>query len=67
MLTSEQMDDLITKGRFRLAHEKTAAYVEFLKNYGEHADWEDWLLFLDEHPELEGFEWVCSLRNKPLP
>jgi hypothetical protein len=66
MLTSEQMDELITEGRFRLAYKKTAVYVEFIKKYGENADWEEWLHFLDEHPGLKGFEWVRSLRNKPL-
>jgi hypothetical protein len=64
MLTSEQMDELIAEWRFRLAYKKTAVYMEFLKNYGEHADWEEWLFFLDEHPDLEGFDWVHSLRNK---
>lgn len=63
MLTSEQMDELIAEWKIRLAYKKTAVYVDFIKNYGEYAEWEEWLLFLDEHPDLEGFDWVDSLRN----
>jgi hypothetical protein len=66
MLTSEQMDEVIAEWRFRLARKKTEIYAEFFKNFGEHADWEEWQVFLKERPELEGFEWARSLADRPL-
>ncbi len=45
---------------------KVAVLAEFLKEYGEGASWEDWLTFLEERPELEGFEWArCRIRRRP--
>ncbi len=58
MLTSEQMKDLLDERRVLLARKKTAVYAEFLLEYGEYAEWEDWLTFLKDRAELEGFEWV---------
>jgi hypothetical protein len=64
MLTSEQMDQLIEEWRIRHAHEKTAAYNEFFKKYGEQAGWEEWLAFLKERPELKGFDWARSFADR---
>ncbi len=61
MLTSEQMDELIAEWRYDLIRKKSESYVEFFKKYGEHAAWEDWLAFLEERPDLGGFDWARSL------
>lgn len=66
MLTLEQMDQLIAEWRLHRAHEKTAAYEEFLKKYGEDADWQEWVAFLRERPELKGFDWARSLADRPF-
>jgi hypothetical protein len=66
MLTSEQMDELLAESGFRPARKKTEVYAEFFKKYGEDANWEDWLAFLEERPELEGFDWARSLADRPL-
>ncbi len=48
----------------RFSRNKEEVIAAFLKEYGEHADWEDWLNFLQERAEFEEFEWVRSLENK---
>lgn len=50
MLTSAQMDQLIGEWRQCRVHEKTAAYRDFLKKYGEDAGWDEWVAFLKERP-----------------
>ena len=64
MLTEKQMDELIAEWRVQLACAKTGVYAEFLSAYGEHADWEEWLDFLQERPELEGFDWARNLAHR---
>lgn len=61
MVTPAQMDELITKLGLPPALKKTEVYAEFFKEYGEYATWEEWLIFLQERPELEGFDWARYL------
>jgi hypothetical protein len=57
------MDQLIGEWRQCRVHEKTAAYRDFLKKYGEDAGWDEWVAFLKERPELKGFDWARSLAD----
>ncbi|MCP4341551.1 MAG: hypothetical protein GY799_22390 [Desulfobulbaceae bacterium] len=61
MVTSTEMDELIAERGLPPALKKTEIFAEFFKEYGEHAEWEEWLAFLQERPELEGFEWARHL------
>jgi hypothetical protein len=61
VVTSTQMDEVIAEWDLPLALKKTEIFAEFFKEYGEHAEWEEWLTFLKERPELEGFEWARNL------
>lgn len=61
MVSSTQLDEFIAERGLPLALKKTEIFAEFLKEYGEHAEWEEWLVFLQERPELEGFEWARHL------
>ena len=42
------------------AREKREVIVTFLYEYGEHASWEDWCEFLDNH-QVKGFELTSSV------
>ena len=61
MLTSEQIDKLISEYKLLSIAEKSQVLTEFFKEYGENAVWEEWLAFLYERPELKGFQWTRSL------
>lgn len=61
MFKPEQKDRLVTESSLVLAREKTTAIADFLGQYGELAGWEEWLEFLRERPELEGFDWARTL------
>lgn len=61
MVTSTQADEVIAEWDLPLVLKKTEIIAEFFKEYGEHVEWEEWLSFLEERPELEGFEWVRNL------
>lgn len=61
MHTSEKIDKLIAEWKLLPASDKQVVLAEFLKEYGEHASWEEWLTFLKEKPELEGFQWARSM------
>lgn len=63
MLTSEQMDQLIEEWRQCRVYEKTTAYNDFFKKYGEDAGWDEWVTFLKERPGLKGFDWARSLAD----
>jgi hypothetical protein len=65
MLTSEQIDRLIAEWKLFPVTEKSVVLAEFLKEYGENAVWEEWVTFLQERPELEGFQWARSLAGLP--
>jgi|GEM_PF-2958360 len=61
MLTSEQMDALIAEWKVDEVREKSKVLKEFLREYGEHASWEEWVAYLTDRPGLRGFDWVRSL------
>lgn len=65
MNTSEEMEKLIAEWRLRPSSEKTKVFADFLQEYGEFAGWEEWVIFIQERPELEGFEWARSFFKKP--
>ena len=65
MPMSSQMEGLLADWKLLPAHEKSKVLAEFLKEYGEYAEWEDWLTFLKERAELKGFEWARSLADRP--
>ena len=65
MLMSSQMDGLLAEWKVLPAHENSKVLANFFKEYGEYAEWEDWLTFLKERPELKGFEWARSLADRP--
>ncbi len=58
MVTSGQMDGRVTERELLPVFNKTDTIVEFLSEYGENAEWEEWLAFLQERPGLEGFDWA---------
>ncbi len=58
MVTLGQMDGRVAERGVSLVLNKTKTYVEFLNEYGVYAEWEEWLAFLQERPELEGFDWA---------
>jgi len=60
MHTSSQDDTLLKKWRERTVREKTKVIAAFLNEYGEHANWEEWLAFLRKH-QANGFEWTNSV------
>ena len=60
MGTSGQMGGHAVEWRMMPVLNKTETFAEFLNEYGEHAEWEEWLVFLQERPELEGFDWARS-------
>ena len=61
MLTAKQMDDLISEWQLLSMQKKSALLAEFIQQYGENAEWEEWVRFLQERAELEKFEWAQSL------
>ena len=61
MVASAKLDELNAESRVPLALKKTEIFADFFREYGEHAEWEEWLAFLQERPELEGFEWARYL------
>ena len=61
---SDKKDKSLSEQRLRSACMKSEIFAEFLKEYGEHAGWDEWLAFLEERPELDGFEWARSLGNR---
>ncbi len=61
MLTAKQMDDLISEWRLLSIRKKSALLAEFIEQYGEHAEWEEWVKYLQERAELEEFDWAQSL------
>ena len=65
MVKPAQLDELIAELGLPPALKKTEIFAEFFKEYGEHAAWEEWLAFLQERPELEGFEWARFLARAP--
>jgi hypothetical protein len=48
-----------------LFEKKTEVVAEFIIEYWEGADWE-WLTFLEEREEVQGFEWAYSKKGSPL-
>lgn len=62
---SSQKEGSLAEWKMLAAHEKSQVLAEFNKEYGEYADWEDWLTFLKERPELKGFDWARSLADRP--
>ena len=58
---SDKKDKSPSEQRLLPVCAKSAIIAEFLKEYREHAGWDEWLVFLDERPELQGFEWARSL------
>ena len=48
-----------------LTQKKKEALVEFLRKYGELASWDEWLAFLEQRPELKGFDWARSFFESP--
>lgn len=58
MVTSGQVDGCVAERGLPPLFNKTETFVEFLNEYGENAEWEEWLAFLQERPELEGFDWA---------
>ena len=61
MLTAEQMDDLLAEWRMLSVQQKSAVLAAFIREYGEHAEWEEWVKYLQDHAELKKFEWTRSL------
>ena len=60
MATSSLDDALLEKWRERTVRKKTEVIAAFLNEYGEHADWEEWIYFLHKH-HVNGFEWTRSV------
>lgn len=58
MVMSDKKYNSGAKPQPNTACAKAAILGEFIKEYGEGASWEDWLTFLEERPELKGFEWA---------
>jgi hypothetical protein len=61
MLTAKQMDDLISEWRLLSRQKKSALLADFIEQYGEHAEWEEWIKYLQERSELDKFEWTRPL------
>lgn len=64
MLIPQQENDLMAERMLYLSRNKEEVITAFLKECGEHANWEDWLNFLQERAEVKEFEWVLSLKNE---
>ncbi len=60
MHTPSQEDILLDKWRESTACEKSEIIAPFLSEYGEQANWEDWLPFLHRR-QVKGFEWTNSV------
>ncbi len=59
MLTPAGIDDVSEKWKIMTVREKSLVIAAFLNEYGEHATWEEWCSFLQEH-QAKGFEWTHS-------
>lgn len=64
MLTAKQIDDLIAEWRLLSVRKKSELLAEFLKEYGEQAEWEEWLSYLRERAEMDKFAWARSFESR---
>lgn len=60
---SKKKREGIEEVRLSRSHQKSEVLAKFFKEYGELAGWDEWITFLKEHPELEGFEWARALAD----
>ena len=60
MRTPARMVGFYEKCKKCTASEKAVMITAFLNEYGEHATWEEWCSFLQEH-HAKGFEWTRSV------
>ncbi len=64
MFMSDNKNESVAEGRRHPRCMKSEIFAEFFREYGEHAGWDEWLAFLEERPELKGFEWARSLADR---
>lgn len=57
MGTLSQDDALLKKWEEHTVRKKSEIITTFLNDYGEHANWEEWIAFLQKH-QAKGFEWT---------
>jgi hypothetical protein len=60
MLRQAGIDDVSEQSKMMNVREKSLVITAFLKEYGEHATWEEWCSFLQER-QVTGFEWTGSV------
>ena len=60
MHTPSQNDAPLENWRQCTKRERAEIITAFLGEYGEHASWEEWRVFLHEH-HAKGFEWTQSV------
>jgi len=61
MHTLGQMGDVMEKRGGGIALEKAVVITAFLNEYGEHANWEEWLDFLHTQHQVKVFKWTLSV------